>query len=99
MCDHCGKGHPSDRCWAKYGRPGQRSNNPRGGHHGSFRPTQPHGSAGHNRPQNTQGQCPSRGRGGHHGRKPFKGKARTNEVDGIANAVEMNDEDMNVDPM
>jgi hypothetical protein len=24
-CTHCGKGHPSDRCWKKYGRPGQKS--------------------------------------------------------------------------
>ena len=97
VCDHCGKGHPSDRCWAKYGRPGQRSNNPRGGHRSSSRPTQPHGSAGHHHSQNNQGQRPSRGRGGPHGRKPFKGKACANEVDGIANAVEMNNEDMNVD--
>ena len=32
-CEHCGKGHSSDHCWAKYGHPGQCSNNPRGGHH------------------------------------------------------------------
>ena len=98
MCDHCGKDHPSDRYWVKYGRPGQRSNNPRGGHHSSSRPSQPHGSAGQHCPQNNQGQRPSRGRGGPHGQKPFKGKARANEVDEIANAVETYDEDMNMDP-
>ena len=29
--------------------------------------------------------------------KPFKGKAHANEVDEIANTVEMYDEDMNMD--
>ena len=89
MCEQCGKGHPSDCCWAKYGHPGQHSNNPRGGHRGSSRSSQPHGSAGQHHPQNNQGQCSSRGRGGPHGQKPFKGKARINEVDRIANAVEV----------
>ena len=88
MCEHCGKGHPSDCCWAKYGCPSQHSNNPQGGHHGS---------AGQHHPQNNQGQCPSRGRGGPHGCKPFKGKAHANEVDGIANTMEMYEKDMNVD--
>ena len=82
----------------KYGRSGQRSNNPHGGHRSSSRPSQPHGSAGQHRPQNNQGQCSSRGRGGSHGHKPFKGKAHANEVDGIVNVVEMYDEDMNMDP-
>ena len=82
----------------KYGRSGQRSNNPHGGHRSSSRPSQPHGSAGQHHPQNNQGQCPSRGRGGSHGHKPFKGKAHANEVDGIVNVVEMYDEDMNMDP-
>ena len=98
VCEHCGKGHSSDCCWAKYGRPGQLSNNPWGGHRGSSRLSQPHGSVGQHRPQNNQGQHPSRGRGGPHGWKPFKGKARANEVDGIANAVETYDKDMNMDP-
>ena len=81
----------------KYGCPSQRSNNPRGGHRGFSRPSQPHGSAGQHRSQNNQGQRPSREREGSHGRKPFKGKACANEVDGIANTVETYDEDMNVD--
>ena len=42
-------------------------------------------------------QCSSRGRGGPHGRKSFKGKAHANEVDGIANTVKMYNEEMNVD--
>ena len=36
-------------CWAKYGHPGQHSNNPHRGHHGPSRPSQPHGSAGQHR--------------------------------------------------
>ena len=26
-CSHCGKSHPSDRCWAKFGRSGQTPSN------------------------------------------------------------------------
>ena len=74
-CEHCRKGHPSYRCWAKYGHPGQHSNNPQGGYRSSSRPSQPHSSAGQHCSQNNQGQCPFRGGGGPHGRKPFKGKA------------------------
>ena len=96
-CEHCGKAHPSDRCWVKYGHPGQCSNNPHGGHCSFSRPSQPHGSAGQHHPQNNQGQRSSRGRGGPHGHKSFKGKACANEVDGIANVVETYNEDMNVD--
>ena len=62
VCEYCSKGHPSDRCWVKYGHPSQRSNNPHGGHCGSSRPSQPHGSAGQHHPQNNKGQHPSRGR-------------------------------------
>jgi hypothetical protein len=36
-CAHCSKGHPSDRCWKKYGRPGQQTSNQRGGHSHSNR--------------------------------------------------------------
>jgi hypothetical protein len=28
-CAHCGKGHPPDRCWKKYGRPGQQTSHQR----------------------------------------------------------------------
>ena len=53
--------------------PIQLYHNPYGGHCDSSRPSQPHGSAEQHRPQNNQGQHPSRGRGGPHGHKPFKG--------------------------
>jgi hypothetical protein len=36
-CTHCGKGHPSDHCWKKYGRPGQQTSNQQGGHSHSNR--------------------------------------------------------------
>jgi hypothetical protein len=36
-CTHCSKGHPSDRCWKKYGCPGQQTSNQRGGHSHSNR--------------------------------------------------------------
>ena len=39
MCEHCGKGHPLDHYWMKYGCPSQHSNNSRGGHRGSLRPS------------------------------------------------------------
>ena len=97
MCEHCGKDHPLNHCWVKYGCPGQCSNNSCGGHRGSSRLSQSHGSIGQHCPQNNQGQCPSRGRGGLHGRKPFKWKACANEIDGIANAVETYDDEMNMD--
>jgi hypothetical protein len=34
-CTHCGKGHPSDCCWKKYGRPGQQTSHQRGSHSNS----------------------------------------------------------------
>ena len=66
-CEHCRKGHPLDCCWVKYGCLGQCSNNPHGGHRGSSKPSQPHGSVEQHCPQNNQGQCPFRGSGGPHG--------------------------------
>ena len=39
ICEHCGKGHPLNYCWMKYGHPSQHSNNPREGHCGSLRPS------------------------------------------------------------
>jgi hypothetical protein len=94
-CTHCGKGHPSDRCWKKYGRPGQQSSHQRGGHSNSNR------GGGDFTPRHS-GQCQnqnrggSRGRGTGRGRGNYKGKGCATEVDAIVNSVQTMD-NMEVD--
>jgi hypothetical protein len=89
-CTHCGKGHPSDRCWKKYGQPGQQSPHQRGGHSNSNRGRgdfTPH-SSGQRQTQNRGGY---RGRGSRRGRGNYKGKGRANEVDAIVDSVQTMD--------
>jgi hypothetical protein len=89
-CTHCGKGHPSDRCWKKYGRPGQQTSHQRGGHSnsnrggGDFTPRR----SGQRQNQNRGGY---RGRGTGRGRGNYKGKGRANEVDAIVDSVQTMD--------
>jgi hypothetical protein len=89
-CTHCGKGHPSDHCWKKYGRPGQQSSHQRGGHSnssrggGNFTPRR----SGQRQNQNRGGY---RGRGTGRGRGNYKGKGRANEVDVIVDSVQTMD--------
>jgi hypothetical protein len=86
-CAHCGKGHPSDCCWKKYGRPGQQTSHQRGGHSnlnqggGNFTPC----SSGQRQTQNRGGY---RGRGIRRGRGNYKGKGCANEVDAIVDFVQ-----------
>jgi hypothetical protein len=89
-CTHCGKGHPSDRCWKKYGRPGQQSSHQRGGHSNSNRDggdCTPR-SSGQRRTQNRGGY---RGRGTERGRGNYQGTGRANEVDAIVDSVQTMD--------
>ena len=84
---HCQKNHPSDRCWQIYGRPSKRTNtNNCGGFTSNqgrkpFVPNRSSPPQGQNKPGNNKGK-------GSQAWKPYKGKARANEVDAIANAVE-----------
>jgi hypothetical protein len=89
-CTHCGKGHPSDRCWKMYGRPGQQTSHQRGGHSNSNRGgghSTPH-SLGQHQTQHRGGYC---GRGSRRGRGNYKGKGRANEVDAIVDSVQTMD--------
>jgi hypothetical protein len=89
-CTHCGKGHPSDRCWKKYGRHGQQTSHQRGGHSNSNR-------GGGNFTPRSSGQRQTQNRGGYHGRGTgrgrgnYKGKGRATEVDAIVDSIQTMD--------
>ena len=76
-CSHCGKSHPSNRCWAKFGHPSQTSYNR--GSNASNRRKKPYN------PNRSGSNQKGKGRGAPN----QKGKGKVTIVDGIANIVEM----------